>query len=240
MALHPWVARQRAWTALLDSAIGLWYTVAKVVRRCTNTKEGRKMKTHSLRGLLLGVSLALLLVGGAALAQGLSITVDQDCFECWARADGWPPPDDHIVHLTLDGYDPNEYHCGRLTMAGVLWEWGCWYPVLPGPPCTVELAVLCETQEVMMASDCSANGPAAAGANFGNGAPAEYGEWVWRMWQTGTMDPNDVTAGPVFANFEYAEVCEEEFVPEAGTILLLGSGLAGLAGYATLRWRTRE
>lgn len=32
----------------------------------------------------------------------------------------------------------------------------------------------------------------------------------------------------------------EEFVPEPGSVLLLGSGLAGLAGYAALRWRTRE
>jgi uncharacterized repeat protein (TIGR01451 family) len=31
-----------------------------------------------------------------------------------------------------------------------------------------------------------------------------------------------------------------EFVPEVGTLALLGTGLAGLAGYAGLRWRTRR
>ena len=84
------------------------------------------MKRHSLRGLLLGVSLALLLAGGAALAQGLSITVDQECFECWSRYDGWPPDDEHTVVVTSGGYDTDELLWGRLTMAGVLWDQGYW------------------------------------------------------------------------------------------------------------------
>ena len=29
-------------------------------------------------------------------------------------------------------------------------------------------------------------------------------------------------------------------IPEAGTLMLLGTGLAGMAGYAGLRWRTRK
>lgn len=33
---------------------------------------------------------------------------------------------------------------------------------------------------------------------------------------------------------------EEEFVPELGSLMLLGSGLTGLAGYAGLRWRNHR
>jgi hypothetical protein len=193
------------------------------------------MRSNCLKGTLLGLSLAVLLVGGSALAQGLSITADQDCFECWPRTSGWPPPDDHVVELTVSGQDVADLLCVRTTMPSGEHEQACGTPA-DASPCTIQQAIECQTMGVDLYSDCWAYTADALG---GDVAPSQefYGEWVWRLWQE---DDGMVTAGPVYATFTFAEVCEEEFVPEPASVLLLGSGLAGLAGYATLRWRTRE
>jgi hypothetical protein len=201
----------------------------------TDTKEGEAMKNHWLRGLVLGVSVALLLSGGVALAQSLHAW--PECFQCQPRTEydgeeGYP----YFYNWESCGWEPGEPLYYRETFAnGEYWdddynadEEGC---VADGPwtwTCGGE------------AQHHSAN------ATLAN-------SWVWPddFWgpfeicvSVPDMLPDQVSADQTVCDtILFAEVCEaaaEEFVPEPGTILLLGSGLAGLAGYAALRWRARE
>jgi hypothetical protein len=71
------------------------------------------------------------------------------------------------------------------------------------------------------------------------------GEWSWNHFEDMNLYDGDVGAY-VFGAWgtqpatlmTLDEICaEEEFVPESGTLLLLGSGIPGLVAYAALRLR---
>jgi hypothetical protein len=75
----------------------------------------------------------------------------------------------------------------------------------------------------------------AYGCEWGSGCTGG-GNWMFgtAQWPGSFMFTPD-TFGTVCL-----DLCEVDFVPEPGSILLLGSGLAGLAGYATLRLRSGQ
>lgn len=194
------------------------------------------MKNHWLRSMLLGVSMAVLLAGGVALAASLDASVNKQCVLCWPGEE-WPTDEAYLLDVTFIRWDPAYEICMRWTIDGQLpvpasCEWFANTHPFPQPR-TQTLFFPCEWPLDATAPESVLGREVSAAAQ----PPGLLGEWNLRVWQVETGESVQVSWLVVK---DVSECAALEFVPEPGSILLLGSGLAGLAGYATLRWKTRE
>jgi hypothetical protein len=195
------------------------------------------MKEHWPRGLLLGVGLALLLAGGVALAAA-TLSIEPWCGVCCdaplfdQTVQALPACDDFWT-ITGSGWGASEIMTFTLSSPGPRLPLHFAVPADENGQVAIGMYFMCWRGDNFVHT--STDGFEHAIAWSAHWTEDDYGEWDVLVQGT------EHSAQAKFYFAEDPAVCRAmEFVPEPGSILLLGGGLMGLAGYAALRWRTRE
>jgi len=192
--------------------------------------NGGDLVRNSLpRALCLGVAL-LTLGTGLALAQA-SLSIEPGCIEC-CPLEGLGPCPGYTARVTSRGWQPDERLILVLTGPGPAGTFGTGF-LGADDEGRLELQLIFLCQNPWLAEDeATVQSVEKYWWIHPGWKPEDYGPW--RLEVLGN-------SGDVQGEFLFAEDCvAAEFVPEPGTVLLLGGGLMGMAGYAGLRWRSRE